>query len=108
MHACIAKCAPCKLLQPFIAYMLPLGNQQQTIHQRLPHPHTSAGGAGHAPHCTSTLLCPHLSIHAWQAGMVRRWTVKSPERAPSNPGPNKGIHKSMLMKFVSIEAVPGA
>eukprot|EP00983_Pelagomonas_calceolata_P110511 1159678-Pelagomonas_calceolata.AAC.3 len=28
--------------------LLPLGNQQQTIHQRLPDPHTQVRGAGHA------------------------------------------------------------
>eukprot|EP00967_Tisochrysis_lutea_P026747 scaffold30885_cov30-Tisochrysis_lutea.AAC.1 len=46
-HAClcIAERAPCKLL-PFIAYYrLSLENQQQTIQQRLSHPHTRSGGA---------------------------------------------------------------
>eukprot|EP00983_Pelagomonas_calceolata_P051551 1142466-Pelagomonas_calceolata.AAC.1 len=40
--------------------------------------------------------------------MVRSWTAKSLERAPPDPGPSKGIHKSMLLKFASTGAVPGA
>eukprot|EP00967_Tisochrysis_lutea_P150607 scaffold291662_cov18-Tisochrysis_lutea.AAC.1 len=36
-----------------------------------------------------------------QAGMVRSWTAKSPERAPADPGSSNGTHKNMLMKFVS-------
>eukprot|EP00983_Pelagomonas_calceolata_P038192 1136703-Pelagomonas_calceolata.AAC.4 len=87
----MAECAPCKLLLPFNAYLLPLDNQQQTIHQRFPHPHTRAGRAA-----------------CWQAGMVCRWTAKSPERAPPDPGPRKVIHESMLMKFGSTGAASGA
>eukprot|EP00983_Pelagomonas_calceolata_P084381 1156351-Pelagomonas_calceolata.AAC.17 len=33
------------------------------IHQRLPHPHTKAGGAGPSPHRVSKLPCLHLSIY---------------------------------------------
>eukprot|EP00983_Pelagomonas_calceolata_P035014 1095188-Pelagomonas_calceolata.AAC.7 len=61
MCPCMAKCAPSKLLLPFIAYSLPLGSLQQTIHQRLPHPHIKGGGAGPAPHRISKLPCLHLS-----------------------------------------------
>eukprot|EP00983_Pelagomonas_calceolata_P012990 415146-Pelagomonas_calceolata.AAC.1 len=48
------------------------------------------------------------SLAQRHAGMVRRWIMKSSERAIPSPRLSKGIHKSMLMKFVSIEAVPGA
>eukprot|EP00983_Pelagomonas_calceolata_P019402 610021-Pelagomonas_calceolata.AAC.3 len=54
----------CSGFLPFIAYLLPLDNQQQTTHQRLPHSHTRAGGAGPAPHRISKLTYLHLSIHA--------------------------------------------
>eukprot|EP00983_Pelagomonas_calceolata_P113921 1160038-Pelagomonas_calceolata.AAC.7 len=104
-----AECAPCKLLQPCIAYLLPSDNQQQTIHQRLPHPQTRAGGAGPAPHCISKLranfcaLTSQLFVH-----ITPSWIAKSPERAPPSRGLSKGINKSMLMEFVSTGAVPGA
>eukprot|EP00983_Pelagomonas_calceolata_P011225 361056-Pelagomonas_calceolata.AAC.2 len=50
----MAECTPCKLLPPFIAYSLPLGNQQDTVHQRLPDLHTQVRGAGHF--CAFTFL----------------------------------------------------
>eukprot|EP00983_Pelagomonas_calceolata_P080923 1155348-Pelagomonas_calceolata.AAC.2 len=40
--------------------------------------------------------------------MVCRWTVKSQKWAPPHPGPIKGTLRSMLMKFMSSGAVPGA
>eukprot|EP00983_Pelagomonas_calceolata_P100551 1158581-Pelagomonas_calceolata.AAC.1 len=47
MHASTADCAPFKLLLPLcIAYSLPLGNEQQIVHQRLPDQHTSAQDRG--------------------------------------------------------------
>eukprot|EP00983_Pelagomonas_calceolata_P089596 1157328-Pelagomonas_calceolata.AAC.5 len=49
-----------------------------------------------------------LSQLEQQAGMVRSWTAKSQERAPPDPIPSKGIHKSTLMKFVSTRAAQGA
>eukprot|EP00983_Pelagomonas_calceolata_P098424 1158346-Pelagomonas_calceolata.AAC.6 len=52
---------------------LSLGSQQQTTHQRLPHPHTRAGGAGPAPHRISKVSCLHLSIHAATHTIVRTW-----------------------------------
>eukprot|EP00983_Pelagomonas_calceolata_P095786 1158050-Pelagomonas_calceolata.AAC.2 len=58
--ACIAECMPCKLLLPFIAYLLPLDSQQQTINQGVPHPHTRAGGASPAPHRISRLQATFL------------------------------------------------
>eukprot|EP00983_Pelagomonas_calceolata_P078559 1154305-Pelagomonas_calceolata.AAC.2 len=109
MYACIGECMPCKLLLPVIAYLLAIDNQQQTIHQRLSHPHTRAGGAGPAPNCISKLPCLHLSIHAAthnirQAGMVRSWTAKSLERTLPGPGPSKGIHERQNQNFVKIFA----
>eukprot|EP00983_Pelagomonas_calceolata_P056205 1144490-Pelagomonas_calceolata.AAC.4 len=129
LHAWL--CPLHRLLLPFVAYSLALGNQQQATHQRLPHPHTQVRGAGHAPHCISKLhvfnsssteqLTPALflkinqiSCRNWnyanplaqqQAGMVCRWTAKSPEWAPPDPGPSKGNHESMLMELVSTDAV---
>eukprot|EP00983_Pelagomonas_calceolata_P090554 1157437-Pelagomonas_calceolata.AAC.8 len=61
----------------FIVYLLPLGFQQQTIRQRLPHPHTRAGGAGPAPYSISKLPCLHLSIHAATHTIVRT-KIKDP------------------------------
>eukprot|EP00983_Pelagomonas_calceolata_P101733 1158731-Pelagomonas_calceolata.AAC.2 len=53
-------------------------NQQQIKHQRLPHQHTRAGGAGPAPDRISRFLSnfcaltSHLAVHATpQAGMVQ-------------------------------------
>eukprot|EP00983_Pelagomonas_calceolata_P122736 1160936-Pelagomonas_calceolata.AAC.20 len=40
--------------------------------------------------------------------MARRRTVKPPTGPPPGPRSSMGIHKSMLMKFVSTGAVPGA
>eukprot|EP00983_Pelagomonas_calceolata_P069383 1150342-Pelagomonas_calceolata.AAC.18 len=46
-----------------------LNNQQQTLHQGLPHPHIRAGGAGPAPHCISKVranfsaLSSQLAVH---------------------------------------------
>eukprot|EP00983_Pelagomonas_calceolata_P115074 1160154-Pelagomonas_calceolata.AAC.3 len=72
MHACIAECAPCKLLLPFIAHFrLSSYDQQQTTHKRISHPHTRAGGAGPAPHRISRLPCIHLSIHAATHTIIR-------------------------------------
>eukprot|EP00983_Pelagomonas_calceolata_P119654 1160627-Pelagomonas_calceolata.AAC.3 len=65
MHACVAEQLHGVLLLPFIACCrLSLGNQQQTIHQRLPYLQTRVGGAGHAPHRISKLPCLYLSNHA--------------------------------------------
>eukprot|EP00983_Pelagomonas_calceolata_P085857 1156641-Pelagomonas_calceolata.AAC.10 len=33
--------------------------------------------------------------------MVGKWAAKFPEWAPPDPGPSKGIHKSMLMQYGS-------
>eukprot|EP00983_Pelagomonas_calceolata_P115813 1160239-Pelagomonas_calceolata.AAC.2 len=72
MHVRIAERVPCNcwLLLPIIAYCrLSLDNKQQTIHQRLPHPHTRAGGAGPAHHFISKLcaifsaLPSQLAVH---------------------------------------------
>eukprot|EP00983_Pelagomonas_calceolata_P015073 479140-Pelagomonas_calceolata.AAC.2 len=49
---------------PAIHCLLQALLRQQNLHQRLPHPHIRAGGAGPAPHRISKLLCLHLSIHA--------------------------------------------
>eukprot|EP00983_Pelagomonas_calceolata_P109832 1159602-Pelagomonas_calceolata.AAC.1 len=90
-------------------------------------------GAGPAPHHTSKLHSSNLSTRGaqhtiirtkikeshctWndanplaqlQAGMVRRWIATSLTGQPPGPGPSKGIQKSMLMKFMSSGAVPGA
>eukprot|EP00983_Pelagomonas_calceolata_P072390 1151688-Pelagomonas_calceolata.AAC.4 len=70
MHVCRAECAPCKLPLPFIAYLLPLDKQQQTMHQRLPHPHTRAGGAGPAPHCISGLCAIFSSLTSQLAAHI--------------------------------------
>eukprot|EP00983_Pelagomonas_calceolata_P011812 380170-Pelagomonas_calceolata.AAC.1 len=59
----MAECTPCKLLLPFIAFSLPLDSQQQTMHQRIPYPHTKAGGAYPTPHRISKLPCLHLPTH---------------------------------------------
>eukprot|EP00967_Tisochrysis_lutea_P072670 scaffold96995_cov21-Tisochrysis_lutea.AAC.2 len=39
---CIAECTLCEHLLPYIACLLPLDSQQQTMHQRLPYPHIRA------------------------------------------------------------------
>eukprot|EP00983_Pelagomonas_calceolata_P125952 1161258-Pelagomonas_calceolata.AAC.5 len=45
----------------------------------------------------------------WLSGMlVRRLTANSPKWAPPDPGPSKGIHKSMLMNVMPAGAAPGA
>eukprot|EP00983_Pelagomonas_calceolata_P020584 647697-Pelagomonas_calceolata.AAC.3 len=94
MRACVAECAPCKQLLPFIAYCrLSLDNQQQTAQQRLLHPHTRAGGASPAPRRISKLPCLHLSIHAATRTTIRtkvQLTVKFPERATSRPRTQQG------------------
>eukprot|EP00983_Pelagomonas_calceolata_P084706 1156410-Pelagomonas_calceolata.AAC.1 len=49
-----------------IACWIPSENQQQTEHQRRPHPRTRAGGAGHAPHIASanfSALASQLAVH---------------------------------------------
>eukprot|EP00967_Tisochrysis_lutea_P045654 scaffold55404_cov14-Tisochrysis_lutea.AAC.1 len=77
MHPSTAECAPCKLLLPFIDDLLPLDNQQQTIHQRFPHPHTRAAHKGCRSCSTSrqqtscSLQCPHLSTRDTHPTIVR-------------------------------------
>eukprot|EP00983_Pelagomonas_calceolata_P134676 1162083-Pelagomonas_calceolata.AAC.4 len=118
-----------------LSFKLSLGNQrQQTIHQRLSHPHTRAEGAGPAPHCVSKLVansialtsqltahitssskhtskCPSQLELCISVGSKLEWsagTAKSPEWALPDPRPSMGIHESMLMNFVSTGAVRGA
>eukprot|EP00983_Pelagomonas_calceolata_P118745 1160534-Pelagomonas_calceolata.AAC.14 len=88
---------PSSKLLTFIAYLLPLGNQQQTIHQRLPHPHARVGVAvnnttslEHELQISSQLkFCNTLAY--WPAGRVHRWTEKYPERATPVPRTSKGL-----------------
>eukprot|EP00983_Pelagomonas_calceolata_P117362 1160407-Pelagomonas_calceolata.AAC.1 len=94
--------------QPFLTQRwLPLDNKQQTIHQRGP-PHTRAVGAGPAPHRISKLRAYFRALTSQVTVLIApSWIGKSPERAPPDPGPCKGIHKSMLMELVSSGAVQG-
>eukprot|EP00983_Pelagomonas_calceolata_P066885 1149248-Pelagomonas_calceolata.AAC.4 len=105
------------------ALRLSLDNQQQTKHQRLPHPHTRAGGEGPAPHrtanfCTFTSLItqqltPSLDLKLdmpsskleWSAGGLRNGPPPGPGIFP---GTSMGIHIRMLMKFLLTAAIPGA
>eukprot|EP00983_Pelagomonas_calceolata_P072709 1151835-Pelagomonas_calceolata.AAC.2 len=100
-HACIAECAV--QAAPFIVSLLPLGFQQQTIHQWLPHPHTRPGGAGPAPHSISKLPCLHLSIHAATHTIL-------PNREVSEhlaQGPNSPPDITRLAEEVCLACMPG-
>eukprot|EP00983_Pelagomonas_calceolata_P105505 1159136-Pelagomonas_calceolata.AAC.2 len=93
-HACIAGRAPCKLLLPFIAYCrLSLYNQQRTIHQRLPHPHTRVG-VQVLLHVASANFRAFTSLFTQQlTTSLEQVRLRSPRnRSPPSPGPGRGIH----------------
>eukprot|EP00983_Pelagomonas_calceolata_P062455 1147316-Pelagomonas_calceolata.AAC.6 len=71
-------------------------------------PHTEVALRCRAWGNNKTFLQQTMPCSRRQAGMVSRWTAKSPERTPPGPGPSKGIHTCMLMELVSTGAVPGA
>eukprot|EP00983_Pelagomonas_calceolata_P046179 1140045-Pelagomonas_calceolata.AAC.7 len=89
----------------------------RTICQRLPHPHTRAG-VQLLPLVASVNLRASTSLSTEQLtpasiGSAASWNglqvyCKSPKWALPDPARSKGIHKSMLMKFVLTGAVPEA
>eukprot|EP00983_Pelagomonas_calceolata_P045191 1139613-Pelagomonas_calceolata.AAC.3 len=100
-HACIAECAPCKLLLPFIAYLLPSNNQQQTIHQRGSLVHIPKQGCRSCS--TSMQFCCPSSKLEWSAG-----GMQYPRTKPHpDPVSTKGIQKSKLINFVLPELFRG-
>eukprot|EP00983_Pelagomonas_calceolata_P080633 1155227-Pelagomonas_calceolata.AAC.2 len=115
--------------------LAPLDKQQQTAHQRLPHPHTRTEGAGPAPHRISKLcaifsaLTSQLAVHITPSleheliiplhlelyktvGSSASWNglqvdCEVPRIGTSRSWTQQGHLQNMLMKFVSTGAVPG-
>eukprot|EP00983_Pelagomonas_calceolata_P037442 1136333-Pelagomonas_calceolata.AAC.5 len=102
------RCAPCKLLLPFIAYSLSLANQQQTIHQRLLHPHIKGRVAGPAPHRTSKLPCLHLSTRGAHHTIIRTfniWLSGKRERPPDRANPKPRTQQEHPSKYAEAVCV---
>eukprot|EP00983_Pelagomonas_calceolata_P009047 294115-Pelagomonas_calceolata.AAC.6 len=122
IHAWLSVRMPCKLL------LLPIKNQQQSMHQKLFHPHARAGVQVLLHIACSTFCTSQIAMHAtasiehksnipsqqascesvgsaasWK--LVCRWTVDPWNGPPPGPRPSKGIHSSMPMNFVSTGAV---